>query len=274
MNTAYRPRTDPVSGRYSEGLLSHGRAGEYERLLLLERVCDPGTIRVLESLPMTRDWHCAEVGAGTGGVARWLAERCTHGQVTATDLDTRFLDSMARPERMKVSRQDVTTTDFPPGSLDLVHARAVLTHLPAPEQVVRRMANWLKPGGWLVIEDPTYLPAEASPYPDFAALLAACEELLARTHGTDNSWARRIPVAMADAGLTDLGMAAELSACGRDETEDRFWRQCFAQATPALLESGLMTEPQIQRALSHLDRPEFSDVTWMMVSCSARRPPR
>ncbi|MFB6523360.1 class I SAM-dependent methyltransferase [Streptomyces sp. NPDC056401] len=227
---------------------------------------------MLASLPMAPDWHCAEVGAGTGGVARWLAERCPRGQVTATDLDTRFLDSMARPAPMRVSRQDVTTADFPPGSLDLVHARAVLTHLPTPEQVVRRMANWLKPGGWLVIEDPTYLPAEHSPYPDFAALLAACGELLARTHGTDNSWARRIPVAMAAAGLTDLGMAADLSVCGRDETEDRYWRQCFAQATPALLESGLMTESRIQRALSHLDQPEFTDVAWMMISCSARRP--
>ncbi|WCD84433.1 hypothetical protein KPP03845_100756 [Streptomyces xanthophaeus] len=62
------------------------------------------------------------------------------------------------------------------------------------------MAGRLKPGGWPVIEDPTYLPAASSPYPDFAALPTACEKLMARIHGTDNSWARRIPMAMADAG--------------------------------------------------------------------------
>ncbi|MFD8948735.1 class I SAM-dependent methyltransferase [Streptomyces xanthophaeus] len=260
-----------MSDRYTEGLLGHGTAGEYDRLLLLEKVCDPGTIRILEHLPMTRSWHCAEVGAGTGGVARWLAETCPDGRVTATDLDTRFLDSTDRPGNLTVVQQDVTTADFPPASLDLVHARAVLTHLPAPEQVVRRMAGWLKPGGWLVIEDPTYLPAASSPYPDFAALLTACEKLMARIHGTDNSWARRIPLAMADAGLTDLKMSAELSACGRDDAEDAYWRQCFTQATPALVEAGLMTEPEIRRAVAHLDRPEFSDAAWLMVSCRARR---
>ncbi|MFE6848914.1 class I SAM-dependent methyltransferase [Streptomyces sp. NPDC057686] len=261
----------PMSTRYTEGLLGHRTYGEYDRLLLLEQMCDPGTIRVLEHVPMAPDWHCAEVGAGTGGMARWLAERCPDGQVTATDLDTHFLDSAPRPGNLRVSQQDVTTTDFPTASLDLVHARAVLTHLPAPEQIVQRMTHWLKPGGWLVIEDPTYLPAEGSPYPDFARLLTACEKLLAQTNGTDSSWARRIPAAMAAAGLTDLKMSAELSACGRDKTEDQYWRQCFIQATPALLASGLITEPQIRRAISHLDQPAFSDAGWLMVSCRARK---
>ena len=257
---------------YAKGPLGHDRAGEYERLLLLERLCNPGTIRILERLPFTRSWTCVDVGAGTGALAQWLAERCPEGQVTATDVDTRFLDSMPGPDHLTVSQQDVTTTDFPANSLDLVHARAVLTHLPAPERVVRRMASWLRPGGWLVVEDPSYLPPQASPYPDFAALLAACEKLLARTHGTDNSWARRIPAAMADAGLTNVRMSAELSACGRDDVEDAYWRQCFTQAVPALVASGLMTEQQIQRAVEHLDQPEFTDIAWMMVSCWGHSP--
>ncbi|WP_165845691.1 class I SAM-dependent methyltransferase [Streptacidiphilus pinicola] len=256
-----------MNDSYAKGLLGHSTAGEYERLLLLERLCDPGTIRILERLPITPSWACVDVGAGTGSLARWLAERCPEGQITATDLDTRFLESMPRPENLAVSQQDVTTTDFPANSLDLVHARAVLTHLPHPEGVVRQMASWLKPGGFLVIEDPSYLPAQASPYPDFAALLVACERLLERTHGTDNSWARRIPRVMADAGLTNLKMSADLSVCGRDDLEDAYWRQCFSQAFPALVASGLMTEQQINRAMEHLDRPEFTDVAWMMVSC-------
>ncbi|WP_327308965.1 class I SAM-dependent methyltransferase [Streptomyces sp. NBC_01298] len=256
---------------YADGVLGHDRSGEYERLRLLERISDPATIRVLDRLPMTRSWHCADIGAGTGSLAHHLAERCPDGQVTATDLDTRYLDAMPRPDNLTVLRQDVTREDFPPASLDLVHVRALLTHLSEPAEVVRRMVSWLKPGGWLVIEDPTYLPAEASPQPEFAALLAACGELLARTQGTDNTWARKIPAAMADAGLTDVAMSAELSVCGRSEVEDAYWRQCFTQATPGLLAHGLMTGRQIQRAIAHFDDPGFADAAWLMVSCWARR---
>lgn len=50
-------------------------------------------------------------------------------------------------------RHDVRTDDFPEGSFDLVHVRAVLMHIPGRMATLRRMASWLAPGGWLVAQE-------------------------------------------------------------------------------------------------------------------------
>jgi SAM-dependent methyltransferase len=262
----------PAASTYSSGVLSHRRQGEYERLRLLEQLCDPVTTQIIATLDIGRQGRCLEIGAGSGSVARWLASHRPEGHVIATELDTGFLEASPRPANLEIRRHDVTCEDFPAHSQDLVHARALLTHLGDPERVLERMASWLVPGGWLVVEDPTYFPPESSPHPDFAALLHAGERLLAQIQGTDQTWARRIPAAMARSGLTDIRMSVRVAVCGGNETEDAFWRACFAQATPALVERGLLTESQIARGLAHLDDPTFTDVTWQVVSCWGRRP--
>ena len=71
---------------------------EHKRLGFLRDMADPVTIRRLRRLGIERGWRCLEVAAGTGGVARWMAEKVgTRGHVVATDLDTRFLDGHERP---------------------------------------------------------------------------------------------------------------------------------------------------------------------------------
>ncbi|MCX4851325.1 hypothetical protein [Streptomyces sp. NBC_00893] len=125
-----------------------------------------------------------------------------------------------------------------------------------------------------MIEDPTYLPPEISPYPAFASLLRGCERLLERTQGTDSSWARRMPTAMAACGLTGIQMSARVGVCGNGDEEDDFWRLCFARATPALIEAGLMTARETEMGLAHLDRRGFNDVAWMVISCWGQLPHR
>ncbi|MGH3831357.1 MAG: methyltransferase [Pseudonocardiaceae bacterium] len=65
---------------------------ERDRVLLLEQVKDPDTIRILESLPINESSRCLEIGAGMGSIAYWLAARCSRGHVVAVDIDTRNLD--------------------------------------------------------------------------------------------------------------------------------------------------------------------------------------
>ena len=79
-----------------------------ERFAALPRIYDPGTIRHLQALGVTAGWRCLEVGAGGGSIALWLAERVgPSGYVLATDLDTRFLEPLARPT-LEVRRHDIT----------------------------------------------------------------------------------------------------------------------------------------------------------------------
>ena len=108
------------------------------RLALLEQQLDPLTFQRLTALGVTTGWQCLEVGGGGGSVVRWL---CRHvgatGHVTATDLDTRFLQEIDEP-RLEVRRHDITTEALPHAQYDLVHARWLLHHLPHPERVIAR----------------------------------------------------------------------------------------------------------------------------------------
>ena len=62
---------------------------------LLASQYDGGSIRLIENLGIAPGWHCLEVGAGHGGMARWLAATVgDQGRVMATDIDTRFLVDM------------------------------------------------------------------------------------------------------------------------------------------------------------------------------------
>ncbi|MBQ0888714.1 class I SAM-dependent methyltransferase [Streptomyces sp. RM72] len=267
--------TTDESGRtsYDDGVLGHARPGELDRLALLEATCDPATWDVIAGLPLTPDASFAVVGAGNGRLARRLAQRFPGGRVMATDIDTALLDAQEWPSPVTVRPHDVTRDDLTPAEWDLVHARAVLTHLPGPEQLVQRMASWLTPGrGWLVVEDPTYLKPALSGRQEWAALLENCETLLATTQGTDAGWAGRIPAAMAAAGLTDIRVSVRVATVGEGGVEDRYWRACFEQARPALVAHGLMTDEEVERGMSCLDDPTFRDMAWTMVSCAARRP--
>lgn len=69
-----------------------------ERLVTLEALADPGSIRHLEALGVGEGWRCLEVGAGAGSIADWLCRRVgPSGFVLATDLDPSFLEDRQQP---------------------------------------------------------------------------------------------------------------------------------------------------------------------------------
>jgi SAM-dependent methyltransferase len=72
--------------------------------------------------------------------------------VVAIDIDTRNLDPQRSPN-LYIQEVDIVTHEFAPSSCDLIHARAVLCHLSAREEVLSRACQWISPGGWLVVED-------------------------------------------------------------------------------------------------------------------------
>ena len=116
-------------------------ADELSRLRLLEQINDPYTFRHLDAIGFAEGWHCLEVGAGAGSVVRWLSERTgPTGKVVAADLDPRFLGDISAGN-VEVRRCDITKDPIEPSSYDLVHSRAVLTHMQDPAAVLRRIGR-------------------------------------------------------------------------------------------------------------------------------------
>ena len=126
------------------------------RLRLLERIFDPLSRRRRELV--RPGWRCLEVGAGRGSMAVWLAERVGEsGRVVATDIDVTYLQrlDLANLEVRQHNILDDPLDALGPGSFDLVASRLMLFWLPGKQQsAIRRMAECLRPGGWLVAEEP------------------------------------------------------------------------------------------------------------------------
>lgn len=82
----------------------------------------------------------------------WLAEQVgPSGRVVASDIDTSWMpaDGVA----FEVLRHDIGIDGPPAGGFDLVHARLLLTHVPARAAALATMVRALRPGGWLLLED-------------------------------------------------------------------------------------------------------------------------
>jgi SAM-dependent methyltransferase len=162
-------------------------------------------------------WHCLEVGAGSGSVARWIRDQVgSDGRVVAVDLDTRFID---HEPGIEARRANILVDDAEPDAFDLIHCRALLHHL-RDNQVLAlgRMATALRPGGLLVAEEPFLGAMMASPKP---AWVATWQALYAAMPNADYDWPVAVAAALQAAGLTDIQTSgqAELVQGGTPEAE-------------------------------------------------------
>ena len=93
-----------------------------------------------------------DLGCGTGRHATAMLAAAGF-RVTGLDMSPRSLD-VARRELPSVRflEGDMAGVNFPAGSFDLVTAFYSIIHLPREEhaEVLRRVAQWLRPGGGLV----------------------------------------------------------------------------------------------------------------------------
>ncbi|MDH6142187.1 SAM-dependent methyltransferase [Kitasatospora sp. GP30] len=252
---------------------------EHERLAALEAVYDGVTLDRLARLGVAEGWQCLEVGCGAGSVARWLAERVgTRGSVLAIDLDPRFAEGHGLPN-LTVRPQDLLTDPLPTDAYDLVHARALLEHLPAREQALDRLAAATRPGGWVMVEDfdvEGAMAAAAARYwpaghTELAERLYSALQAVFGGAGGDAGCGRWLPDALARAGLTEIGalVHAPLLPGGTP-----FLVLTLRQLRAPLLAGGLIAAQELDTALELIQRQEIRYTPNFMVTAWGRRPSR
>lgn len=144
-------------------LIDRNREEARRRLTLKQQIQDPKTISALRRIGVGAGWTCLEVGAGKGSITAWLCDEVgPTGEVVATDIDTTFLDDLVFPN-LTILRHNVVTEDLRTAAFDLVHARDVLVHVAEREAVLRKMANAVRPGGWILIEEPDASSVQPDP---------------------------------------------------------------------------------------------------------------
>jgi SAM-dependent methyltransferase len=241
----------------------------------LEELFDAGTIQILTDRGVDVGWHCLEVGGGRGSIANWLSERVgSTGRVIAINIDTRFLDTLQRPN-LEVRRHNIVTDPLPECEFDLVHVRLVLMHLPERDAVLGRLIKALKPGGWLIAEefdslslraDPDVNPQEAVLGTSFAMYRVMADR------GAELRFGRLLYERLRSLGLDEVGANARLSMGSGGSAATSFQRFNYCLFRDAMIGGDYIRPEDFERDLERLDDPDCLTVTPTLWSAWGRRP--
>ncbi|HZT66649.1 MAG TPA: methyltransferase domain-containing protein [Acidimicrobiales bacterium] len=156
----------------------------------------------LDRLGLREGWRCVDVGAGGGDVTVALAELVGRdGRVYAVDSDPAARDAVADAAATAAVAQVLAITQagedlLLPEPVDLAFCRFLLMHVVDPVVVIGRMGRAVRPGGWVVCQEPVTSAGRVggapmsmpdARHPDVGALLPA----LARKAGLEvvDAWA-------------------------------------------------------------------------------------
>ena len=184
--------------------------------------------------------------------------------VLALDLEIDQLDA----GEADVLQGDVLEVEFPDQGFDLIHTRAVLTHVPERESALERMLGWLAPGGWIVLEELDWWgPARSAP--SWTALIDAYARA---TPTIDWRYGRELLGALSLAGLEDVDAETTTDTIHGGTALAEFYGLCVQALRPPLLAAGTATEAQIEYELARLDDPAFRGFGLSWVATWGRRP--
>ena len=247
---------------------------EKERLERIAALTDPATIRYIEGIGIAEGWRCAEVGAGAGSIARWLANRVGQfGKVEVIDITTEYLRDLEAPN-VEVRQQDIVAKPLDEGAYDLVHAKILLMHLPEREKVLQQFAAALKPGGYLVVEECDIRSIQRSDPPSpLLTRAAAALETFFYFGGADPGYGMKLLPAVRRTGLQVLGTDCQLTAVQAGTREAQSIVLSLAKLAPIIIKAGLMAPKEVEQTFELLEQPsELVVYTPITVSVWAQRP--
>ena len=244
---------------------------ERVRLAMLAEALDPRTFRLLERVGVEPGMHVLELGAGTGSVSAWLAERVgPTGRVMSTDIDLRFHGEM--PPNVIVREHDVTRDTLPAEHFHLVHARAVIQHLPERVDVLARLCRALRPGGAMVIEDGAMAEFAEQVLPEPFGSIHRIVADASLQQWRDPLAGVRILGWMRELGLGDLDAVGRVGTMRPGEADGEWWFLALQRAVPRLVEMGAVAESDAAAALEQMREPGFTMLGPTSIATIGRKP--
>jgi hypothetical protein len=152
----------------------------------------------------------------------------------------------------------------------------VLTFLPRPAETITKIAAALKPGGWLLIEEPDCV--SAIPDPSMAPAAAALSKkgwdaVLSHVHsqGYDSEFGRHLYHDVAISGFADLQAEGFVAMALGGTPFAKFWKITLEQVQDHVLKAGLLTVAELEDYRSLLDSPEYRWMAPTIISVWGRR---
>jgi SAM-dependent methyltransferase len=250
---------------------------ELERLRMIEQVFDPASRRRLLGTGLQEGWRCLEIGPGAGSIMTWMSELVgPTGQVLAVDLDPKFLGGTVRPN-VTVMQGDVRTAELPERSFDLVHARYVLIHIPDYERALNRMLACLKPGGWLVLEEPDFSASRG--ITGSAEQLAAVGKVnhaikvMYDKLGMDYALGQKLEALLLARGLQSVTMGKDGPSSPGGSDMATIMKMSTVQLREKYLATGVVTNEDLDRYCRFAENPESSAVYYATIAATGRKAP-
>ncbi len=145
----------------STSYLLAGQPAELERLQLQSRVWEPAGRALLAQLPDSSGRRALDIGCGVMGWLRLLSEWVgPSGSIVGADVDEKMLAGakvFTEAEGLRnvtLTKDDLFASQLPPGLFDLVHSRFEIAPLGRAEEQIAVYRRLVRPGGWIVLEDP------------------------------------------------------------------------------------------------------------------------
>ena len=241
---------------------------ERRRLDALGALYDRFSIEHLTRVGVGRGWSCLEVGAGSGTIARWMAaEVGADGRVLATDIDPRFLEPLAG-RGVEVRRHDIAADALEAHAFDVVHARAVLQHVPGRERALAKMAAAVRPGKTLLVEDIIMPhPATHPSLPAWGRILDAMTAGL-RGAGANPYYGLELPSAFAALGLRDVRTEARVAVMQSGTPSIDFVALSVEQVAARLIAAGVVSAAEVDEVLTAFRAPGMTLTGAIMIAVS------
>ena len=244
---------------------------ERVRLAMLAESLDPGTFRLLDRVGVEPGMHVLEVGAGTGSVSAWLADRVgSDGRVMSTDIDLRFHAEM--PSNVIVRQHDAARDRLPAAHFHLVHARAVIQHIPERIEVLGRLVEAMRPGGAMVVEDGAMAEFIEQVLPEPLGSIHRTVAGAASQQWRDPNAGVRVLGWMRELGLEDLDVIGRVRIMRPHQASGEWWLLALERAVPRLIGAGVVSESDAATALEQAREPGFALIGPTSIATIGRKP--
>ena len=276
MSVAETDKADAyVMGRTSE---------EYRRVHRQALIWEKAARAILDETGLREGMSCLDVGCGSGDVMRLMGERVgRNGRVTGVDID----EGIGRDGLRVLRTSGDCKFEFIPGDVeksdkiseemyDLTYARFFLLHMKDPVSVLRKLYEWTRPGGYLVVQDYDLSTIEVYPPIDFLEEGLEVFSDLMEKGGKDIRIGQKLPHHFITAGI---GPADNIRLDGVITTlsEAMWWvRGSYQSFLPMALKLGLTTEARSKEILQRLDDlpdKESRFLTWPLCVGAWKRKP-
>jgi 2-polyprenyl-3-methyl-5-hydroxy-6-metoxy-1,4-benzoquinol methylase len=255
----------------AEYVWQHDLRGESDRLRLMSDLLDPSSKFHLLQTGVSTGWHCLEIGAGNGSLSQWLAQRVgPTGHVIASDIRTDLMERIAGGN-LEVRKFDAVRDDPPDAPYDLIATRALLHHLPERQAVVGRMTRWLKPDGWLFIQEPDFYPTWTVEPPSQKNFW---EQFIrwAASYQIDYYVGRKIPAWLQAEGLLDIRSEGHAILYNGGSAFAEWWDLGILEVADKLQSEGGVSKATLDEFFTLNRDPAYWTTTIAFTATTARRP--